>query len=583
VPQRAGHLYQEGIMVSPDGHCRAFDARAAGTVFGSGVGLVLLKPLADAIRDGDHVWAVVKGSAMNNDGHRKLSYMAPSGEGQAAVTAEAIGVSGVDADTITYLETHGTGTILGDPIEVEGLTQAFRAQTARKGFCAIGSVKTNVGHLQIASGIVSFIKTVLALHHRELPPSLHFENANPRIDFANSPFFVNTRLVPWETQGTPRRAGVNSLGIGGTNAHVVLEEAPERPLVNDGEGGRAHLFTLSARNPKALSDLASRYREALEASPTASLEALCYTVSRGRRHFRHRVGIVAGSRADVLAGLRALGTGGDAGRLVRGEVPRREGPRLAMVCAAEGSEHVGMGRRLYETLPVFRETVDRCGEWVRAPLYAPDGTRFDRAEHAHSALFALEAALCEVWRSWGVKPALLHGRGVGEYVAAWAAGVLELEDALLLVRERARALEHANGGVPDATGLERAARGVAFRAPHTDLVPGTAGPREASDMLEPDYWVSQLEQGRAGADSLPDALTGPSFLLLEVGAPPCPSEAQGEDDWRRLMRNLAVLYARGVEVDWAGVHRNGGHRRVLLPTYPFQRQRHWMDAPSGAS
>jgi acyl-CoA synthetase (AMP-forming)/AMP-acid ligase II/3-oxoacyl-(acyl-carrier-protein) synthase/acyl carrier protein len=574
VPQRAGHLYHEGIMLSPDGHCRAFDARAVGTVFGSGVGMVLLKPLADASRDGDFVWAVVKGSAVNNDGHRKLNYMAPSGDGQAAVTAEAIGMSGVDADTITYLETHGTGTILGDSIEIEGLTQAFRAQTLRKGFCAIGSVKTNLGHLQIASGMASLIKTVLALHHRELPPSLHFEKPNPRIDFSNSPFFVNTRLVPWETQGTPRRAGVNALGIGGTNAHVVLEEAPERPPANHGEDGRAHLFTLSARNAQALEDLARRYREALESSPKAPLEALCYTVNRGRRHFRHRVGIVAESSAEVLAGLRAMGEEGSTNRFVRGEVPRKERPRLAMVCAGEGSEHVGMGRRLYETLPAFRETVDRCGEWMPAILYAPEGRPFERAEHAHPALFALEAALLEVWKSWGVKPALLHGRGVGEYVAAWAAGVLDLEDALMLVRERARALEHANGRPPDPTGLGRAARRVAFREPHTDLIPGAPGAGTASDMVEPDYWVSQLEQGPGGAKSLPAVLTSPSSLLLTMEPHP-----RGEDDWRCLMRSLGVLYSRGVEIDWAGVHGNGGRRRVLLPTYPFQRQRHWMDAP----
>jgi acyl transferase domain-containing protein len=246
---------------------------------------------------------------------------------------------------------------------------------------------------------------------------------------------------------------------------------------------------------------------------------------------------------------------------------------------AKRGQHVGMGRRLLSA-PVFRETVV-AKEWIRDPVRSRGG-HFDRAEHAHWP-FALEAALCGVWRSWGVKPALLHGRGVGEYVAAWAAGVLELEDALLLVRERARALEHANGGVPEATGLKRAARNVAFRAPHTDLVPGTSGAREASDMLDPDYWVSQLERGPAGADSLPAALASPSSLLLEVGPPPCPSEAQGEDEWRRLMRSLATLYTRGVEIDWAGVHGDGSHRRVLLPTYAFQRQRHWMDAPSGPS
>ena len=271
VPQKIGHLYQDGMIVSPDGHCRAFDAGARGTIFGSGVGLVVMKRLEEAMRDGDRIYAVIKGSAINNDGATKVGYTAPKGDGQAAVATEAMAMAGVEAQTITYVETHGTGTVLGDPIEIEGLTQAFRS-SIKKNFCAIGSVKTNVGHLQIASGIVGFIKTALALHHKLLPPSLHFATPNPKIDFANSPFYVNTKLSEWKTEGIPRRAGVNSLGIGGTNAHVILEEAPceERGSVlsassptlqysfeSDSEAlllaadRTVHLLTLSAKNEKA--------------------------------------------------------------------------------------------------------------------------------------------------------------------------------------------------------------------------------------------------------------------------------------------------------------------------------------------
>jgi acyl transferase domain-containing protein len=249
-----------------------------------------------------------------------------------------------------------------------------------------------------------------------------------------------------------------------------------------------------------------------------------------------------------------------------------------MLCAAEGSERAGMGRRLYETVTVFREIVDRCGEEVRADLCAPDGGRDLPPERAHPAVFAFEAALCSAWRSWGIDPAVLHGRGVGEYVAAWAAGLLELDDALRLVRERARALERANGGIPDAMALERLARTVPFGVPQADLLPAMAG-AQAADMAEPCYWVRQLKAGPGAAEPVPGLLAEPTSLLVDVGPPPCPPGARNEDEWRGLMSRLAVLYAAGVEIDWRGVHRDRAHRRVLLPTYPFQRQRHWMDAP----
>jgi acyl transferase domain-containing protein/acyl-CoA synthetase (AMP-forming)/AMP-acid ligase II/predicted O-methyltransferase YrrM len=300
IPQRAGHLFQEGMITSPDGHCRAFDAQAQGTVFGSGVGVVVLKRLEQAQTDGDHIYAVIKGSAVNNDGLMKVGYMAPSSEGQTAVTAEALAMANVAADSIQFIECHGTGTAMGDPIEINGLSQAFRTQTDKKQFCAVGSVKTNVGHLQIASGIAGFMKTVLALYHQQIPPTLHYHEPNPQIDFANSPFYVNTKLMPWSE--TPRRAGVNSLGIGGTNAHVILEEAPLNTSPTSANSS-LQLFTFSAKTPAALQELITRYQHYLVTHTQISLADLAFTLNTGRVHHEHRLAILADSYKELMQTL----------------------------------------------------------------------------------------------------------------------------------------------------------------------------------------------------------------------------------------------------------------------------------------
>jgi acyl transferase domain-containing protein/acyl-CoA synthetase (AMP-forming)/AMP-acid ligase II/acyl carrier protein len=313
TPQTVGHLHQAGMILSPDGHCRAFDAGAQGTIFGSGAGVVVLKRLDQAIAAGDHVYAVIKGSAIGNDGGQKVGYLAPNGDGQAVVTAEAIAVAGIAAETIGYVEAHGTGTELGDPVEIAGLMQAFHLSTQKRQFCAIGSVKTNVGHLNIASGIVGFMKAVLVLYHRKIPPSLHFQTPNPQIDFENSPFYVNTALTEWDTNGYPRRAGVNSLGIGGTNAHILLEEAPDaidnrRQETEDW----SHLLTLSAKSETALRELAERYASFLASNPDIPLSDICFTAHVGRSHFEHRLSVVASTHADLQAKLAdyALGQTG---------------------------------------------------------------------------------------------------------------------------------------------------------------------------------------------------------------------------------------------------------------------------------
>lgn len=451
APQQAGHLYQNGMIVSPDGHCRAFDAEARGTIFGSGVGAVLLKRLEDAVRDGDHIYAVIKGSAVNNDGGVKVGYMAPSGDGEASVAAEALAMAGVSADSIGFVEAHGTGTELGDPIEVNALSQAFRTHTDRKSYCAIGSVKTNVGHLQIASGSVGFMKAALALHHRAIPPTLHFRAPNPAIDFANSPFYVNTQAVDWPTNDTPRRAGVNSLGIGGTNCHVILEEAPARaPVVNARERPR-HVLQLSARCESALTALAGRYADYLGDHPEVSLADLCFTANTGRKPFAQRLAVVAESAAELRAGLAAYAQGEAPERGARGHWNGQSRPKIAFLFTGQGSQYAAMGRELYDTQPGFRRDLDACAAILRPlmdrplldVLYPAEGveTPLDDTAYAQPALFALEYALARLWQSWGIEPDAVIGHSLGEYVAACVAGVFSLEDGLTLVAERARLMQ----------------------------------------------------------------------------------------------------------------------------------------------
>jgi 3-oxoacyl-(acyl-carrier-protein) synthase len=352
-PPRSGYLYQEGAMLSPDGVTRTFDAQANGTVFSDGVAVVVLKRLSDALRDGNTVYAVLLGAAVNNDGGDKASFTAPSVAGQAAVIAAAQAVAGVDPRTISYVETHGTATPLGDPIEVEALTQAFRLGTTDRGFCAIGSLKSNVGHLVIAAGASGLIKTALALTHGEIPQSLHFESPNPRLELDSSPFYVASKRISWPRGRAPRRAGVSSFGVGGTNAHVVMQEAP--PPEPAGPARQHQLLVVSARTPEALERSVARLADHLEATPGLALADAAYTLQVGRTAFAERRAVVARDAAEAAARLR----GGDA----RGGVARKargQAPPVAFLFPGQGSQYAGMGAALYREEPVFKAEVDRC-------------------------------------------------------------------------------------------------------------------------------------------------------------------------------------------------------------------------------
>jgi phthiocerol/phenolphthiocerol synthesis type-I polyketide synthase E len=473
IPQRRGYLYVEGNIASPDGHCRAFDADALGTVGGSGAGVVLLKRLADALADGDVIHAVIRGSAVNNDGSLKVGYTAPSVEGQAKVIAEAQAVAGVEPDSITYVEAHGTGTPLGDPIEMAALTKVFSAQTSKKNFCAVGSVKTNIGHLDAAAGVAGLIKTVLALGHKEIPPSLHFKRPNPKIDFAGGPFFVNAELKRWEMDGAPRRAGVSSFGIGGTNAHVIVEEPPERPEPR--ESSPWQLLLLSARTEPALERMTDNLAGYLQANPGANLADVCHTLQVGRKTFDYRRALVCRDAADAWGALAAR----DATRVsTRFEKPRAR--EVVFMFSGQGAQRVGMGRGLYEREPEFRAHVDRCAELLaprlgfdlREALYPGEGQaeaasrRLTQTAVTQPALFVTEYALARLWMSRGVSPAAMIGHSLGEYVAACLSGVFELGDALALVAERGRLMQ----SLPEGSMLA-----VPFAEEEARLVAGVGG------------------------------------------------------------------------------------------------------------
>ncbi len=453
VPQRAGYYYQEGGILSPDGHCRAFDAKAQGTVFGNGVGIVVLRRLADAIADGDNIRAVIKGSAINNDGSLKVGFTAPSVQGQSAVIIEALSNAGVSADTIGYVEAHGTGTTLGDPIEIQALTEAFRVTTDKRGYCPVGSLKTNVGHLDAAAGVAGLIKTILALEHGAIPPSLHCVEPNPRIDFASSPFFVNRMLREWNRSSMPRRAGVSSLGIGGTNAHVVVEDAP--PPEPSGPSRNWQLLVLSARTESALEAATATLTAHLKEHPKANLADVAYTLQVGRKPFNHRRAVVC---ADVDDAIRVLESG-NRERLLTASIEPTFRPVVFMF-PGQASQHQGMAAELYASEAFFREQVEHCARLLRPHvdfdlvelLFSPDRLENGEAGRVHQtniaqpALFVIEYALARWLMQVGLEPQAMIGHSIGEYVAACVAGVLSLEDALRLVATRGRLMQALDGG-----------------------------------------------------------------------------------------------------------------------------------------
>ncbi len=587
-----GHVvFSKAHMLSRDGRCKTFDADADGYSRGEGVVALLLKPLARALADGDRVLAVIKGSAVGQDG-RTVGLSAPSGPAQTAVLREAFQRAGVEAETISYVEAHGTGTALGDPIEVTALKEAFKGSRVERPFCALGSVKTNIGHLEFAAGLASVVKVVLALQHRQIPPTLHFKKLNPYIDLSGSPFFVADRLLDW--QAAPRRAGVSAFGFGGTNAHVVLEEAPAPPPPAAAVERPLHVLTLSARSESALQVLARRY-EACLARDDAPLPDVCFTANTGRGLFKHRLAVVGASAAEVRAALGAYAAGRPAPGLVSGEVRGQKRPKVAFVFTGHGAQEAGMAASLHREQPTFRRALEGCEAVVREilgvslldTLYGSGGAALEDTAVAQPALFAVGYALAELWRSWGVRPDAVLGHDVGEYVAACVAGALAPEEALRLVALR---------GHRDLEDFGVTLRRTRFAPLRIPLVSNVTGRVLGAEELTADYWLRHLlapVRFEAGVETLVGQGVG---VFVEVGPKPVLSELMrrivppdgaavvlpspgGEKEWCNLLASVAQLHVRNVEVDWRGFDRDYPRRRVALPTYPFERKRYWPAPP----
>ncbi|GAA6615700.1 beta-ketoacyl synthase N-terminal-like domain-containing protein [Scytonema sp. NUACC26] len=683
VPQKTGYLYQEGGINSPDGHCRAFDAQGQGTIFGNGLGVVVLKRLEDAVADGDCIHAVIKASAINNDGSLKVGYTAPSVDGQREVILEALALARVEPETINYIEAHGTGTPLGDPIEITALTQAFRASTNKKGFCAIGSVKTNIGHLNTAAGVTGLIKTVLALKHKQIPPSLYFEKPNPEIDFANSPFYVNTKLSEWKTNGTPRRAGVSSFGIGGTNAHVILEEAPV--IEASSSSCPWQLLVLSAKTSTALDTATANLAAHLEQHPDISLADVAYTLQVGRRAFDYRRIMICQDLDDVVKSLHSQ----DPQRIFSHHRKPGHCPVIFMF-SGQGSQYANMGRELYEVEPTFKKHIDTCTEIlqpylgldIRSLLYPREedtetaSKQLQQTALTQSALFVTEYALAQLFMSWGVRPEAMIGHSIGEYVAATIAGVFSLEDALKIVAKRGQLMQQVPTGsmlairlpekdvqlLLDTQTLYKKSLQIAVVNSLTSCV--VSGTNEAvaalekqlssqevecrllhtshafhSQMMEPllsafieavktvklnppsigfisnvtgswisqeqatnpDYWCQHLRQTVRFSDGISQLIQQFEGVFLEVAPGRTLSTLttqhlekkakqqvltslrhvkEKQSDVSFLLQTLGQLWLFGVEIDWSGFYTHERRHRLPLPTYPFERQRYWINAKS---
>jgi acyl transferase domain-containing protein/acyl carrier protein len=696
--------FSKARMLAADGRCRSFDAAADGYVRGEGCGVVILKRLAEAIADQDNILAVICGSAMNHVGPSP-GLTVPTSLSQQAVIRQALANAGIEPWQVSYVEAHGTGTAVGDPIEAEALAEALGSNRPPEQPLYVGAVKTNIGHLETASGIAGLIKVVLALQHREIPANLHFNQLNPRIHWDGLPLRIPTEHLPWSVQGK-RVAGLSGFGFSGTNVHVVLTEAP----TNDEQGmmieeeihpsslrlrsGQAfilhpskerplHLLTLSAKTEAALTALAGRYEHFLSTQPHLDLAEVCFTAHTGRTHFRHRFSLVAASSQEAQEKLAHF-VQGQADMGCQGYVEETSHPKIAFLFTGQGSQYPGMGRQLYETQPTFRQALDRCDEILRPYLKQPLlSVLYPNNETAHlvhetyytqPALFALEYALTELWKSWGIEPDVVIGHSIGECAAACVAGIFSLEDGLKLVTERGRLMQALppNGAMaavfadearvsaaiepyqqvmsiaafnssrqiiisgelqavetvtrilaeegietrkldvsrafhspliePVLAETNQVISSLTFHPPQVEVISTVTGQAVTDEIQTPAYWVRHVRQPvkfRQGMQVLQTQdckiflEIGPKPTLLNLGQQTLPSDAgiwlpslhPGLDDWQQILQSLGMLYIHGAPIDWAGFDRDyiQTRPRLTLPTYPFQRQRYWINTSgSGA-
>jgi len=582
--EKAGYLYREGIIHSPDGHCRTFDAKAKGTVGGNGAGVVVLKRWEEAMNDGDFIYAVVKGSAINNDGVRKIGFTAPSIEGQAEVIMAAQEMAEVEPGSIAYVETHGTGTELGDPVEIEALKLAFKptaeARPYKKNSCALGSIKSNMGHLDDAAGVTGFIKAVLSIYHRLIPPSLHFEKPNPKIDLENSPFYVNTALTEWKNGKYPRRAGVSSFGIGGTNAHVILEEWPgDEPLSSPGKQ-HYHLLLLSAKTEPVLKKMTENLAEYLKKDPDINLADAAYTLQKGRKAFKHRQMLVCSTANDAIEIMSSPGSGK---RHIHVHSPKNENqtPAVIFMFSGQGAQYVNMGLELYQKEPIFQEEMDRCFEilkpitkvfaggpggryFQKEPPFkggraaAPPEANINQTEIAQPLLFVFEYALAKLLMAWGITPYAMIGHSIGEYAAACLSGVFSLEDALKAVVLRGQLMQQMPGGsmpgvpLPESQLLPllEANKQISLAAVNSSSLCTISGTHAAIDdfekqLKESGYQVRRLHTSHAFHSSALDPIVKrfeERISQLNLNKPEIPYISNVTGHWQTVSEAVSPAY-----------------------------------------
>ncbi|MDJ1172322.1 SDR family NAD(P)-dependent oxidoreductase [Roseofilum sp. BLCC_M154] len=666
--------------LSPDGRCKTFDASANGYGQGEGCGVLVLKRLSDAVNDGDLISAVIRGSAVNHDGPSS-GMTVPNRMAQKKVIQQALANAKLEPHQISYLEAHGTGTSLGDPIEIEALAEVYGKKRPVDSPLIVGSVKTNLGHLEAAAGVSSLIKVILALQHQEIPAHLHLKQPNPHVDWDRLPIKIPTSLMPWSSdEGKPRIAGVSSFGMGGTNAHIVLEEVPKEGNTKDDLERSVHLLTLSAKTEKALEDLVDRYHKHLETYPDLVVADICYTANTGRQHFQHRLAVVASEPKELAEKLLDWKRGKEVVGLSCGEFDRGSASsKIAFLFTGQGSQYVNMGKQLYESQPTFRQALERCDQilqpYLEVPLleviYPKEGQQsssngLDETGYTQPALFAIEYALFKLWESWGIKPTIVMGHSVGEYVAATVAGVFSLEDGLKLIAMRGRLMQQLPSGgemvavmssesvVTNAIGdksskvtiaaingpesmvisgeseaiatictrlesqgvktqplkvshafhsplmepmlaeFAAVAQEVTYRQPKIKFISNVTGQKAGNEVTQAEYWVNHIRQPVQFAQSIKTLHEQGNELFLEIGPKPVllgmgsrclpedvgvwlPSLRPGVEEWQQMLSSLGQLYVKGITVNWSGFDQDYTRQKVALPTYPFQRERCWVE------
>ncbi|NES81718.1 MAG: SDR family NAD(P)-dependent oxidoreductase, partial [Moorea sp. SIO2B7] len=693
-------IFSQAQMLSPDGRCKTFDASANGYVRGEGCGIIVLKRLSDALANGDNILAVIRGTAVNQDG-LSGGLTVPNGPSQEAVIRQALANGGVEPASVSYIEAHGTGTSLGDPIEVGALGTVFGKTHSQEQPLIIGTVKTNIGHLEVAAGIAGLMKVVLQLQHQQIAPSLHFNQPNPYINWSQLPLQVSTQLTPWQTNGKTRIAGVSSFSFSGTNAHIILEEVPREGNRQTSpvspQGGKAtgnsedyiersvHLLTLSAKTKTALGELVSSYHNYLQTHPQLGVADICYTANTGRNHFNHRLAVVTSNPKELAEKLQQHQQGEEVTGIYSGALLNTTTPKIAFLFTGQGSQYVNMGRQLYQQAPTFREAINQCEQILssletfqdkslREILYPTDtdesgSSLLDQTAYTQPALFAIEYALFKLWQSWGIKPDVVMGHSVGEYVAATVAGVLSLEDGLKLIAARGSLMQKlpAGGAMvsvmtseskvreifkamsleekvaiaaingPESiviSGEEEAVRAIAthlesvgiktkqlqvshafhsplmepmlaefeavaeeinYHEPKIPLISNVTGKLVGEEMTSGKYWARHVRQPVRFAQSMITMQEEGYDLFLEIGPKPIllgmgrqclpeevgvwlPSLRPGVDEWQQMLDSLGKLYVQGAKVDWSGFDQNYNREKVVLPTYPFQRERYWPES-----